>query len=454
MIARGLPAAINRFLNTRRNEGLRAQLLRGGVGSMGVKVVYTILAFGLTVLLARVLGPEGYGVYAFAFSLLTLLAMPAQAGLPQLVVRETSMARTHKDWALMRGLWRWSNRFIVVFSLALVVLVGVALWFGDNWSSAERRWTLLAGLLLVPLIALGSTRSSALRGLGRVVLGQLPDNIVRPTLLIILVVTAMWLLPNQAATPHGVMLLHVLAGLLAFVLATILLRRARPTEMLEVLGSRQEPVYWRRAALPLALVAGLQLINTQADLVILGLLRDDAEVGVYRVVVQMGNLVIFGLVAINQVLHPHFAALHVSGDLARLQRLVTISARVILALALIPVLIFVLMGESILGWVFGAEYMLGAVPLAILALGQLANAGFGSVGALLNMTGHERDAMKGMIAAIVVNLVLNLTLIPPFGMMGAATATTVSFVVWNAILWLYVRRRLGIESSGLSWRSA
>jgi O-antigen/teichoic acid export membrane protein len=42
------------------------------------------------VLLARMLGAEGYGIYAYAFALVTLLAMPAKAGLPQLVVRETA----------------------------------------------------------------------------------------------------------------------------------------------------------------------------------------------------------------------------------------------------------------------------------------------------------------------------------------------------------------------------
>lgn len=443
----------NSFTHVFQGKGLRAHLLRGGVGSIGIKGAHTLLAFALAVLLARVLGPEGYGVYSFSFALLTLLAIPAQAGLPQLMVRETAKAQANRDWALMRGFWRWSNRFIVSFSLIIFTLVGAALLVGDIFFSAERRETILAGLLLVPLIALSLARSSALRGLGRVVVGQLSGNIVRPGLLIVFVLLANWLLLDYAKTPQGVMFFHVLAGLLAFLLATFLLRQARPSPMKKSGEFREEATYWRRAALPLALVAGLQLINTQADLVILGLLQDDAEVGVYRVVVQMGNLVIFGLVAINQVLHPYFAALHSAGQLVSLQRLVTISARAILLLALVPVLFFVFAGEMILGRIFGPEYILGTAPLTILAIGQLANASFGSVGALLNMTGHERDTMRGMVAAIMVNIILNLLLIPLFGMVGAATATATSYVVWNVILWAYVRRRLGIESSGLAWRT-
>src|SRR5690606_1192087 len=120
------------------------------------------------------------------------------------------------------GLWRWCSRLIILFSFVLVGLVGIALWLGVNWLSTERQVTLLAGLALMPLIALSLTRGAALRGLGRVVVGQLPDNIARPATLIILALMSMWLAPEHAPTPHGAMFLHVLAGLLALILATAL----------------------------------------------------------------------------------------------------------------------------------------------------------------------------------------------------------------------------------------
>ena len=92
--------------------------------------------------------------------------------------------------------------------------------------------------------------------------------------------------------------------------------------------------------------------------------------------------------------------------------------------------------------------MVGFIPLVILTLGQLANASFGSVGALLNMTGHEKDAMKGMMYSLGVNFVLAFLLIPIYGMVGAATSTAVSLMVWNMILRYYVKKRLNIESIG------
>jgi O-antigen/teichoic acid export membrane protein len=97
--------------------------------------------------------------------------------------------------------------------------------------------------------------------------------------------------------------------------------------------------------------------------------------------------------------------------------------------------------------VFGAEYESAYVPLVILCVGQLVNASMGSVGALLNMTGHERDTTKSILVAAVVNVALNLSLVPHWGIIGAAVATASTLTVWNLIMWHKVRARIGIEPS-------
>jgi len=96
--------------------------------------------------------------------------------------------------------------------------------------------------------------------------------------------------------------------------------------------------------------------------------------------------------------------------------------------------------------VFGPEYDASYGPLLILIAGQAVNSAAGSVGFLLNMTGHERDTAAGMGVAVALNLALNLALIPSWGILGAATATAFSMAVWNGLLWWRVWRKLGINS--------
>ncbi len=205
---------------------------------------------------------------------------------------------------------------------------------------------------------------------------------------------------------------------------------------------------WKKAAYPLTIVGGLQLMYSYTDILILGLFHENADVGVYRAVGQLGTLVVFGLSAINQMLHPHFSKLYAANELDKLQKIVTYSSLAIFTFAIIPAVVFLFAGEYILRLTFGGDYIVGFIPLAILTMGQLANASFGSVGALLNMTGHEKDAMKGMVYSLGVNFVLAFLLIPTYGMVGAATATAFSLMTWNLILRYYVKKRLNIESIG------
>jgi O-antigen/teichoic acid export membrane protein len=138
--------------------------------------------------------------------------------------------------------------------------------------------------------------------------------------------------------------------------------------------------------------------------------------------------------------------LYAQGDMKKLQRLVTASARVILLINLLITVGFIIWGKSFLNLAFGSAFKTGYTPLMILLVGQLINSGAGSVGLLLNMSGHERETARGMTIAAIINVVLNLLLIPRLGINGSAVATSISLIIWNVLLWWAVRKKLGINS--------
>lgn len=441
------PASASPMLSRARSllgggSPLRRDLLRGGLGSLAVKTAHAVLAFAVAVTLARMLGPAGYGVYAFALAVLMIVALPAQVGLPQLVVRETAKAQADGDWGLMRGLWRWSNRTVAFFSgLALAGVVAV-LWLADM---SPRLETLAIGAALIPLIALGNLRAASLRGLRRVVLGQLPESVIRPVVLLAILLGAAGLgLDAHLSQPHAAMAVYVAAAATAFVAGAAMLHRFRPAEVV-CAATRTTSTKWRQAVLPLAMITGLQLINNQADIIVLGIFRSDAEVGVYRAVFQMALLVLFGMQAMSQMLQPHFARLYRQGDMDRLQRLVTLSARAILTLALPPVLAFVFFGGDLLAWVFGDAYRAGAAALAILAVGQGLKAVMGTALSLLNMTGNEKVVAQLGVVAVITNIVLNFGLVPLYGLVGAAIATAVSSAIWFVLMSRMTRKKINIS---------
>lgn len=425
-------------------EGIRFQLARETVCSFALKGISACLGFLCTILLARLLGAEGYGVYAYVLALITLMALPAHAGLPNLIVRETAKGLAQERPDLLKGAWQWAGRVVAVLSPVVMLVAGPVFvaWQGGLGSIGGQ--TMAWALPLVPLIALGNLRGAALRGLQRVVVGQLPEFLLRPGLFLLLLggTALLW---GGTPSPSSAMMLYAVAAFLAFAVGAWLLWRHTP-EAVRYARPSVDARGWLASSVIFALLAGFRVINIQASTVVLGLFVAPHIVGHFRVAAQVAMLAAFGLQAINMVLAPRFADLWARREKARLQRLVTRSAQAVLAFNLLVTVALVLAGRSFFQLVFGPEFDSSYVPLLILLVGQMVNSAAGCVDFLLNMTGHERDTAKGMAVAAAVNVVLNVALVPVWGIVGAATATAASMTLWNVLLWWRVRQRLGINS--------
>jgi len=441
-------AVLRREFHLGERGSLRAHLIQGASGSFALNVASRLLGLAIGVLLARALGASAFGIYAYAFAWITLLKVPTTLGLPALVTREVTVYHARRNWGSLRGLLTRANQAVLGLSLLLVVLAGGASWLlADRFENPQALTTFWLALALLPLFGLDTLRGAALRGLHRVLLGQASGAVVRPALFLVMI-GGIILVGDGSLTPGLAMGLQIVAVGCAFALGAVWLLRNLPPE---VRGAA--PVYesraWAGSALPFLFIGGLNVVNGQTDIIMLGFFGTSADVGVYRVVCIGAGLVIFAMSAANVVLGPSIARLHAEGNRTRLQRVLTRSARMIVLYALPVALTLILFGGWLLAGIFGPDYAAGASALAILAAGQLLNAATGSVGVLLNMTGHERDAAKGAAAAAFLNVVLNAVLIPLWGIEGAALASAASLITWNILLAVLVRRRLGLHSTAL-----
>ena len=418
--------------------------------SLFLKISQAFFSFMTTVLLARILGAEGYGIYAYAFAFVMLLSMPAQAGLPTLVIRETARGMAEGKPELVQGIWRWATKVAMLISLSLLFVIGLFFLLLKGKKFGVKEWTFFWAFLFIPFMCLSNLRGAALRGLHKVVIGQLPEFFIRPALFFTFLCIAGFFL-HQRLTPPQAMALNVFSAVLAFIIGTWVLWKNTPLSIYKA-----TPVYdgkkWLSSFLPLAFTAGMWVINSQADIVMLGIFKPPAEVGIYRVAVQIALVASFGLQAVNMVVAPRFATFYTKREMDRLQRLVTRSAQIVLAFNLLVTSFFVIFGKAFLDMVFGKEFITAYIPLLILLIGQLVNSAAGSVGFLLNMTGHERDTARGMTLAAGINIMLNFSLIPSLGPKGAAIATAISMITWNVILWWFVRKRLGINSLAFDFK--
>lgn len=417
----------------------RNKLIQGSLNSVAIKLANVGLGFLAATALARTMGPTFFGTYTYALTMVSVLSIPTQFGLTNLLVRETAARQGAAERTEVWALWGWcfsrAFRYQAVIGGALVLAAAAfgpsGYWYLIFWAT-----------ILAMTVTLMRLAGGALRGLGHVVQGQFPDQVARPVLLVVGLLVWLGIDPLN---PNRAMAVHALAAGVALTLAgTWLCRQApdpRPTVSMPSVSQRRQ---WIRAVGPLAFVGGMQQVNQYADLVILGVFRPASELGFYRIAALSAGLIALGLQAVTIAVSPTFARLHASSNRAQLSRVVRFSAIAGLLLAIPPFMIFVVAGEVLLSEVFGAEFRASYVPLLILASGQLVNAAAGAVGFLLNMAGHERETAKGLGVGAMFNVIVNVCLIPPFGMEGAATATALTFLLWNILLWRSASRGLGI----------
>jgi O-antigen/teichoic acid export membrane protein len=420
-------------------------VVRSAAGSFAMKVSGVGLAFLTSVLLARILGAEGYGLYAWVMAWGGLLTVPALLGLDRLTVREAAARSAVSEWGEVRGFLRWSTWIVAGFSILLAAAAAAVVRFVFR-PDPEVTLVFLLVLASLPCVVLTFMGQAAMRGLKQVVAGQVAESIVRPGVLVLLVVGA-WLILERTLVPADAALLYLVASAAGSAAAWWMLRRRIPEEV-RAARPRYRPGPWIRAALPMLLVAGLVVVNNRTDTIMLGAIKGTGPAGVYFVATRAAELIAFLLFAFNMPLAPAVAALHASGARPALPRLVTRTARYVFLGSLPVAVVMVVFGKTILS-LFGPEFPEGHTALAILCVGQIVNAAAGSVGLILNMTGHQKDTAIGVGISAVLNIVLNAVLIPLLGIAGAAIATTASLVAWNVILAVMVYRRTGVHTTAL-----
>ncbi len=428
-----------------KGDSLRSTLIRDSLGSMAFRSLDVLISFAMGVVLARVLGAENYGVFGYVVAIITILRIPAEFGLPTLVMRETAKNIARSEWGFVKGIWRWATLMIGTLTVVIVlgVLVSSGLW--EKRISQTQIETLYWGLLLIPLIALGTLRGAQLRGVKKVLLANLPEQILTPAFVVILILAAREIFIRKLNSADA-MIIYAIAAAGAFLIGIILLSRNTPPEV-----PKATPAYngrkWFISALSLAGVNGLIIISKQVSIIILGFfVVNSAEIGLYKTAVQFSTLAAFGIQVINLVISPQLASMFAKNEMKRMQKVVTASTRVIVLINLVIVTIMLFFGKPILRLTFGPEYIGSYTSLLIILVGQTINSVTGTVASLLNMGDKEKSTVTAVAISTVVNISLNLLLSPKYGIEGAATATSISLIVLNVLLWWMVKKAFGINS--------
>jgi O-antigen/teichoic acid export membrane protein len=425
-----------------QHQALLTVLARAAVGSLLVKVLGAGLEFLLHVLLARALGVTGYGIYVYVFTWISVLAMMAAFGLDTAAIRVVASYKAHSEWPLLRGFLATAFRIVLINSTIVALLVLLLVIYVVDGKAFVFTPTFQAAVFLLPLMALIRLRQGVLRGLKHVVRAELPDAMLRPVLIAVSLM-GVYYFHSGLVTAPAAMLCALGATMVAFLLGGFWLLQLLPHSLRKA-KSVHDTKGWISIAFPLLFIAGMQLVLSQTDVIMLGAMLDPQSAGIYAATARIAGFVTFGLMAINAIAAPMIAEYHSLSNRNELQRLLTLAARGAFIFMVGVGAVLVIAGKFVLA-LFGNEFTHAYTALLILLAGETINAIAGSVGFLMTMTGHHVHAAIIFAGSAILNVLLNALLIPLFGVEGAAIATALTTALWNIVMLGYVQWRLGFN---------
>jgi O-antigen/teichoic acid export membrane protein len=422
-----------------RLDGHMLEVVSGTASAFVLKVFGAGLALAFNVVVARLLGPAGAGLFFLALSITTIGSVLGRVGLDNTLLRFVAAHAALGEWDRVKGVYALGMRLAVAAAGAITVLCFLlapqiaSLAFRKPALADPLRWMSLS---ILPL-ALVNLHAESLKGLKRIPAAMAVQGIGVPLVGLLLIVPL-----TRMADASGAALAHVAGAVLTTILGVWAWRRAVDGHPSASPGFPFRDLW--DSCKPLLLVSVMnRAVLPWSPLFLLGIWADSREVGIFGAASRVAMLISFMLATVNSVLVPKFAELYATGDRAALGRTARRSAQMVTLLAS-PVFLVLIFGGRWVMAIFGPEFAEGAHVLAILAIGQLVNTLTGSVNHVLIVTGNEAIVRNTVVLAVVAQVALCAALIPWAGALGAAAASAAATACINLFAAHVVWKRLGI----------
>ena len=411
-------------------KGLGLRGLSRNIGAtLGRQVFAAILNLLTVVLIARVYGPEGNGAFAVALLLPTMLASFLNLG-----VAPANVYFLGSNQITVRDLLRANARiFLWLGTLGALFGAGLLVWNASGIFPGISPLILWFALAIFPISLLSSYLHSVFQGLQQFK----PYNllaILQPFMLL-LFVAGLTLVGNRELAflvgAQFISQLLVLGLTLRWLMPMLGPKEdAQPTSQI---CKRTLSYGWKAH-----LSNMLAFFNYKADVFLVNFFMGPAAVGVYVIAVAMSEKLWLMSQAVSTVLLPRLSQL--SADENKRKTLTPLIARCVLLATLIAALTLAAVAHWLIVSIFGGEYSGALLPLWILLPGIVVGAASRVVANDIAARGRPEWNMYTSFVVVTVNVVGNILLIPEYGLVGAAAATTIAYSL-NLVLrlWIYGR---------------
>jgi len=416
---------------------------RMAVSTFAVRIAGAALAYLSQIVLARMMGAHDYGVYSVAWTFVIVLGVMACGCFSSSANRFIPQYRQAGDLERLRGFLRCSGQ-IAFFIGAAAAALGIGLvYLLRPVIDPNYVLPLAVVLLALPFFAFGLVQDGVARSYDWTFLAMLPTYIWRPMAILFLLLAAVVLSGFQANALTTAVVAVAATVLIAGYQYLHLRRRLKPR--IPAGPAKVELKSWLVISMPMLMVDGFLQLITSADVIMVSFFQNPDEVAVYFAASRTLALVHFVYFAVRAASAHRFSGYTHNQDHGGLAVYVAQATHWTFWPSLIAGTGLLLIAPLLLR-LFGSGFEDGYPLIALLMIGVLARASVGPADALLTMTGHQNTCAGIYAGTFVLNVVFNLLLIPPFGLAGAAIATSLAILFEATALAMAAKRKLNITT--------
>ena len=378
------------------------------------------------IIFARILFPDGFGLFAIGWTILRLFAIAGHLGLDFGIIHFGS-----QYWEDKQSKFR--SIFLLSVGGALIsgILAGAttylfAPFLATSFFKKPDLVLILQGFaftfpLATTLRVLAATSSIS----GKMLCGGAAEDVTQPAMQIVLFL----IFHSLGFGITAALLSTLISYAIAVLLASLCVAKLTPIAIQPVTFSTQDAIPLLRYSIPTILAVTLGAFNLWGDRLIVGLLGTPADAGIYQAISLITMLTTTVLSGIKLVTAPTISKLFHNEERTQLISLAKLTTRWILYLGAPILLIVALLPGEILILAFGKEYIIGKTPLLWLTFGQLFYITFGIADQYFLMTGHQKNWLVISFVTFITTIILDLFFIPRFGLLGAAVVSCVMMLL-------------------------
>ena len=413
----------------------KLELYKGVFSAFTTRGISIIAGYIFSFLIAFYYGAKGVGIFSISQTLIVISSILSVLGFDVAIIRFFS---ENKSIPRIKMIYLKILKLVIplAFLISIIVYFTSSL-LADFFNDKDLLYSIkYASFGILPL-SLIFINAESLRAMKKIKSYSLLKYAIIPSMASIVLFV---IFNSKILNLEGIIASYVFAIYFTFILSLFFLLRE-----INIMDSDEGTIPFKdllNISLPMLLTSSLFYVINWTDTIVLGYYDTAYNIGIYNISLKMSMASSIVLFSVNSIAAPKYSELYFSKKFIEFKSIVRFSSKLIFWIS-IPIITIIAYKADFFLNIFGEEFKQGKAALYILLIGQFVNISCGSVGYILMMTDKQIILRNIIILTALINLFLNIILIPSYGIIGAAIATTVAMILWNIISLIYVYKEHG-----------